>query len=267
MVTVNCGAIPDNLVESALFGHEKGAFTGAYEVHHGFFERADGGTLFLDEINCLPVAAQARLLRVLQEGEFERVGGKQTLCADVRVIAASNRRLEELLVTGEFRQDLYFRLNVVPIHLPPLRERRDDLVPLVEHFLRRLSERYQRPRKVLGEQAWRFVMAYDWPGNLRELENALERAFLFTPGPVVEELRITAAAPPASDPPDPGGQSMRQLKKKAAMEVESRLIREALLRFHGNVADMAVSLGITPRAVHMKLKVHGLCAAAYRKDA
>ncbi len=266
MVTVNCGAIPESLVETALFGHERGAFTGAYDVHQGFFERAEKGTLFLDEINCLPVPAQVRLLRVLQEGEFERVGGKQILYADVRIVAASNRPLEEMVAAGEFRQDLYYRLNVVPIRIPLLRDRTEDLMPLVDHFLRRLAHRHHRPSKVLGAQALRTALAYDWPGNVRELENALERAFLFSPGPVIQSLQVGAFSPTQGAPPPPApNRSIREIKRQAAMEVEAKLMREALVRFQGNVSHMAAYMGITPRSVHMKLKAHGLDAASFRR--
>ncbi|NIP74210.1 MAG: AAA domain-containing protein, partial [Gammaproteobacteria bacterium] len=157
LLAVNCGAIPENLVESALFGHEKGAFTDAYNVHHGYFERANEGTLFLDEIDCLPIPAQARLLRVLQDGEFERVGGRHTMHTDVRIVAASNQELEEAVEQGQFRRDLYYRLNVVPIRLPPLRERIDDISPLVNHFLARLAEKYDTPLKALHDKAWASV--------------------------------------------------------------------------------------------------------------
>ena len=258
-LAVNCGAIPDNLVESALFGHEKGAFTDAYQAREGFFERADGGTLFLDEIDCLPLAAQARLLRVLQEGEYERVGGRRPLHTDVRIIAASNSQIERLVAEGRFRQDLYYRLNVVPIHIPPLRERPDDISALVGHFLQQLAAKYQGPTKALGERAWAAALSYHWPGNLRELENVLERAYLFAPGNVIEELGV--------DVPDTGQDingSLRDAKKRAAMEVEARVIEHALASAGGNVSAVARQMGISPRAVHMKLRAHGIDAASYR---
>ncbi len=263
LLAVNCGAIPENLIESALFGHEKGAFTDAYSVHHGFFERAHRGTLFLDEIDCLPISAQARLLRVLQEGEFERVGGRQTLRTDVRIIAASNQNLEQVLEEGKFRRDLFYRLNVVPIHIPPLRARTDDISALVDHFLRRLAEKYGRPPKVLGARAWSRVLRYSWPGNLRELENVLERAFLFAPGAVIEDVEVVGAAGGASEW-DVDGPSLKDVRKRAAREAEAKVMIEALKRFHGSVCAVARSMDITPRAVHMKLKSHGIAAAAFR---
>lgn len=264
-VVVNCGAIPENLVESALFGHEKGAFTGAYNVHQGFFERAEKGTLFLDEINSLPVPAQARLLRVLHDGQFERVGGKQTMHSDVRIIAASNQPLEKLVRSGELREDLYYRLNVVPIHIPPLRERKEDLTALVNYLLKKHSAKYKVPEKVLGEEAWRSILLYDWPGNLRELENILERAFLFSPSSVIEAIDTPLTSSQKGKDQHKTHFTFRELKKKAAMEVEVRFIEDALVRNHGNVSAVARDMGISPRAVHMKLKTYGLDAMPYRK--
>lgn len=262
-VAVNCGAIPESLLESTLFGHEKGAFTGAYNVHHGYFERADKGTLFLDEIDSLPLSAQAKLLRILQEGEFERVGGLQTLQTDVRTLCASNRNIEEMVATGEFRQDLYYRLSVVPIHIPPLRERLEDLSALVTHFLRKLAEKNQCKAKILSESAWMSAMAYSWPGNVRELENILERAFLFSPGQIIESIDVPV---PDSAVNDDGNElDLRSIKKRATMELEQKLLHAGLNRFSGNVSQVAKSMGITPRAVHQKLKAHEIDPAAYRK--
>lgn len=259
-LAVNCGAIPENLVESTLFGHEKGAFTDAYQTQHGFFERADGGTLFLDEIDCLPLLAQARLLRVLQEGEYERIGGRHTRYTDVRIVAASNRNVDLLVRDGGFRQDLFYRLNVVPIHIPPLRDRPDDLSALVAHFLKRLAEKYGGPRKVLGERAWLSALSYSWPGNLRELENVLERAYLFASSKVIEDIAVE----PQETIRSPQG-TLREVKKRAAREVEARLIENALARTRGNVSAVARQIGITPRAVHMKLRDYGIDAAHYRE--
>lgn len=263
LVAVNCGAIPETLIESALFGHEKGAFTDAYNVHHGYFERADRGTLFLDEIDCLPVSAQARLLRVLQEGEFERIGGRQTLRADVRIVAASNQNLEQITELGRFRRDLFYRINVVPIHVPPLRERLDDVAPLVHHFLNRLAQRYAAPRKLLSDHAWMKVFGYSWPGNLRELENLLERAFLFARGPVIEDIEV----PGGSRNSEVGmatDASLRELRRRAGREAEGKVIIEALERCKGNVSEVARLVRITPRAVHMKLKSLNIDAVPFR---
>ncbi len=265
-VAVNCGAIPENLIESALFGHEKGAFTGAYNVHHGYFERADKGTLFLDEIDALPVSAQARLLRILQEGEFERVGGQQILKSDVRTICASNRDIQAMVAAGDFRQDLFYRLSVIPIHIPPLRERLEDLSALVAHFLRRLADRYQCKPKVLSESAWLRAMAYPWPGNVRELENILERAFLFTQDCVINGLDIDDGnAQKSAVSEELSNLDLRTLKKNATAELEKKIIHAGLNRFSGNVSQVARSMGITPRAVHQKLKSHGIDPSVYRK--
>lgn len=262
LLAVNCGAIPENLIESALFGHEKGAFTDAYDVHHGYFERANRGTLFLDEIDCLPVQAQARLLRVLQEGQFERVGGRQTLATDVRIVAASNQDLEQAVEEGRFRRDLFYRLNVVPIRIPPLRERPDDLSPLVRHFLQRLAEKYNAEPKLLSRKAWARVLRYRWPGNLRELENVLERAFLFARGPVIEDLEV--AAPVAAATTDIPAPTLKDARRRVVRQAEADWIVEALRTFNGNVTAVARAMDVTPRAVHMKLKTLGIQAAAFR---
>ncbi len=259
LLAVNCGAIPENLIESTLFGHEKGAFTDAYDVHHGYFERTNGGTLFLDEIDCLPVSAQARLLRVLQEGQFERVGGRQTLATDVRIVAASNQDLERAVAEGRFRRDLFYRLNVVPIQIPPLRERPDDLSPLVHHFMGRLAEQYATAPKTFNNRAWSKLLRYDWPGNLRELENVLERAFLFARGVVIDDLKIDAPTAYAHAPAN-----LRDARRQALRETEANLIVAALRKFNGNVTAVAREMSVTPRAVHMKLKSLGINAAAFR---
>jgi len=261
-LAVNCGAMPENLIESALFGHERGAFTGAYNVHQGFFERADSGTLLLDEIDSLPIPSQARLLRVLQEGEFERVGGRQTLRTGARIIAASNQDLELEVGRGRFRHDLYYRLNVVPIHIPPLRERPDDIPPLVHHFLARLSEKYLLPEKILNERAWRKLLQYSWPGNLRELENVLERAFLFARGQIIDAVELPHPEPEPEQIAD--STQLRDARKRASREAESKVMVQALKQCGGNVSAVARVVGITPRAVHMRLKSLGIKAAAYR---
>lgn len=186
MVKVNCGAIPAGLVESELFGHERGAFTSASERRTGRFELADGGTIFLDEVGDLPLDIQVKLLRVLQEQEFERVGGSRTIKVDVRVIAATNRDLAQAVKTGTFRSDLFYRLNIFPLTIPPLRERVEDIPPLVEAFLRRLSLRLRKPLARLSDEALAKVLSYAWPGNIRELQNVIERAAILAQTPVVE---------------------------------------------------------------------------------
>jgi len=260
LVTVNCGAIPETLIESALFGHEKGAFTGASELHHGYFQRAEKGTLFLDEIDSIPLLAQAKLLRVLQEGEYERVGGKRTLLADIRIIAASNRDIATLVDRGHFRSDLYYRLNVVPINIPPLRERSEDLAPLVQHILSQLARRYGTSVKRLGPRAQDKVFRYAWPGNIRELENLLERAFIFSPASVIDEIDVDLSV----DADQAEEHDWRARKRRAAEQAEAESLVAALRRCRGHVAQVAEELGITARAVRMKLRTHGLNAAQFR---
>lgn len=259
---VNCGAIPENLIESVLFGHAKGAFTDAHRDHEGLFERANQGTLFLDEVDCLPLAAQARLLRVLQEGEYERVGGRQPRFTDTRIIAAANSNLESLVASGRFRRDLYYRLNVVPIHLPPLRERPDDITPLVTHFLQQIAEKYSGPLKVLNELAWAKVLGYSWPGNLREMENVLERSYLFASSEIISEILLDTGKESMDSPLE----TLREAKQRASLEIERRIIKHAMLREQGNVSAVAKQIGITPRAVHMKLRSHGIDASSYRQS-
>ncbi len=267
-VPVNCGAIPEQLIETILFGHERGAFTGAYEVHHGLFEQADGGTLFLDEIDSLPLAAQARLLRVLQGGEFERVGGRQRLSTDVRVIAAASRGLDKLAAEGAFRIDLYYRINVVPIHLPPLRERREDIVPLVEHILARLSMKYKKVIQSISDDVTERVLLHEWPGNVRELENVLERSFLFASGPVMSSLLLAQdSSSIAASFAQHGGVSLKNAKQRAAEQVETQILLETLTRFGGNIRETAKSLGVTPRAIHQRLNLRSIDPSKIRAQA
>src|SRR5246500_1595161 len=191
-VKVNCAALQENLLESELFGHEKGAFTGADKQRIGRFEQADGGTLFLDEIGDMSSSTQAKILRVLQEHEFERLGGTRTLRVDVRLIAATNRDLPAMVAAGQFREDLYYRLNVVSIEMPPLRERKDDIVPLANTFIRRFSAELKKKIEGLEPEAQKLLMRYNWPGNIRELENAIERAMLLTESRAIttDDLRL-----------------------------------------------------------------------------
>jgi len=207
LVKVNCAALPRELVESELFGHEKGAFTGATQQRRGRFELADGGTLFLDEVGELPLEAQAKLLRVLQEQEFERVGGTRTLRADVRLIAATNRNLGARAEAGEFRPDLYYRLNVFPVTVPPLRERREDIAPLIAHFLAKAARKLGRSFEGVAPAFFERAQAHDWPGNIRELENVVERAAILSRGSVLEAMDpFGATAAPArarADAPEP----------------------------------------------------------------
>jgi transcriptional regulator with GAF, ATPase, and Fis domain len=199
-VKLNCAAIPMDLLESELFGHEKGAFTGAVAQKVGRFELADRGTLFLDEVGDIPLALQPKLLRVLQEQEFERLGGTQTHRVDVRVLAATNRDLEEMVACGRFRADLYYRLNVFPVLVPPLRERREDLPALVAHFVEVSSRKLGKPIERLADEAMATLTAYDWPGNVRELQNLIERAVILADGGVLPDPLAATRRPPAPSP-------------------------------------------------------------------
>jgi DNA-binding NtrC family response regulator len=263
-IKVNCAAIPENLIESEFFGHEKGAFTGAINKREGRFELAHGGTILLDEISEISPSVQAKLLRVLQEREFERVGGTRTIKVDVRVIATTNRNLEQSVERKEFRQDLFFRLNVVPIHLPPLRERRSDIVPLAEEFMRRFSRKHGVHIKGFSDAALAALQAHDWPGNVRELQNVVERAVilcgddgLLEPGhlglstPVQLRSETRSAGPAPAAPPPTGPASDGHFPTLA--ELERQHILAALQFCKGNRTHAARVLGISIRTLRNKL--------------
>lgn len=252
-VRVNCPALPEGLIESELFGHERGAFTGAVRQRLGRFERASGGTIFLDEIGDLPASVQVRLLRVLQEREFERVGGNKVLTADVRVVAASNRDLEEDVEEGRFRIDLYYRLNVFPIHVPPLRERRTDIILLADHFVEKYNERHSRSIVRLSTPAIDLLMAYHWPGNVRELENAIERATLIADGDVIHARLL----PPSLQMARPEDKRSGPLNTQVDA-LEKELIIDALKVNKGNRAAAARQLGITERIIGLRVEKYGL---------
>lgn len=237
LIKVNCGAIPSSLIESELFGYEKGAFTGANQGGKiGIFEEANGGTLLLDEIGELPYNMQAKLLRILQEQEIQRVGGVDTIKIDVRIIAATNKDLKLLAENGEFRMDLYYRLSIIPIHVPPLRDRKEDIIPLTNEFLYSLYERYGN-KKYLSKNAYEILYNYKWPGNIRELKNLIERVYV-----MVSEERIEAHDIPLSrEASEEYGKSM--LLKDAVSNLEYRMIEEAYNEF-GNVRGAARHLGI-----------------------
>ena len=252
LVKVNCAALPETLLESELFGHEKGAFTGALTTRQGRFELADGGTLFLDEIGDLPLHLQAKLLRVLQEREFERVGSSRPIRVNVRILAASHRPLEALIKAGQLREDLYYRLNVVTISLPPLRDRRSDLPPLIDHFLSLFAEKNGKTIRGLTHEARNILLRYDYPGNVRELENLIERAVVLTRDDVIgrNDLPLTVQDP---DLKDETGTNLT-----ATVEgVERRMIREALARSDGVQTRAADLLGISERALRYKLIKYG----------
>jgi len=255
-VRVNCAALPEGLVESELFGHERGAFTGAIQQRPGRFERASGGTIFLDEIGDLPASVQVRLLRVLQEREFERVGGHQTLRADVRVVAATNRDLEHDIEHGRFRADLYYRLNVFPVHVPPLRDRRTDIILLADHFIEKYNERHGRKIVRLSTPAIDLLMAYHWPGNVRELENAIERAVLLADGDVIHARLLPPSLQMARLDDKRSGPLRTQLQA-----LEKELIIDALKANKGNRAAAARQLGITERIMGLRVEKYGLTEA------
>jgi DNA-binding NtrC family response regulator len=275
LIKVNCAAIPKDLVESELFGYEKGAFTGAVGSKPGRFELADGGTLFLDEIGEIPVEIQVKLLRALQESEFERVGGIRTLRVDVRLIAATNRDLKALIAEGRFREDLFYRLAVVPMELPPLRERRADIPVLVEHFIAKFNLRLGKRVEGIDPEAMLILQAYGWPGNIRELENLMERSVLFADGPIIEAAQLPDSlreqAPAPTSPPipiapvgplgaiaSPVGASMKEIVRQAQAELERELIARALEETGGNVTRAAKRLQISRKSLQVKMKDLGL---------
>jgi two-component system response regulator HydG len=257
-IPINCGAIPESLIESALFGHEKGAFTGAIEVHQGYFERAEGGTLFLDEVDSLSPAAQTRLLRVIQEGELERVGGKQTLSVNLRIISATNQDLEALVKQGAFRHDLYYRINVVRLSIPPLAERPEDLPYLVQLIVQRLNKKYSKAVATVSREVMQKIRAYAWPGNVRELENVLERSILFTNGNEMTTLDLELISEVHSD------EGWKSLKQQTVAKTE-RSFFEAILKQHqGDIKKVAGQMGISSRAVYQKLKKYDLNIQNFR---
>jgi two-component system NtrC family response regulator len=253
LVKVNCAALAESLLEAELFGHEKGAFTGAVTARKGRFELADGGSLFLDEIGDLPAHLQVKLLRVLQEREFERVGSSRPVKVDVRLLAATHRNLEALVREGRFRDDLYYRINVVTIQLPPLRERREDVPLLIDHFLRAFADKNGKSIRGLTREAREALLRYDYPGNVRELENLIERAVVLTRDDVIDltDLPLTLEAQAAE--PESGAGLV------AAVEgLERRMIREALAKADGIQTRAAELLGIGERVLRYKLKKYGL---------
>ena len=249
LVTVNVGGLAEGVFESELFGHVKGAYTGANADRVGRFELADGGTLFLDEIANVPLAQQAKLLRVLQTGEFERVGSSRTRAVSVRLVSATNADLHAEAAAGRFREDLRFRINTVEIRLPALRERREDIPALAAHFLRRHAQRYRRPVESLDPEALRVLLAHPWPGNVRELDHVLERAVLMARGHVLEAADLGLRAP---------AQGPAVLEQMTLDEVERVLIQKALARHGGNVSDAAKTLGLSRSALYRRLERHGL---------
>ncbi len=255
---LNCAAVPENLIESELFGHEAGAFTGATKQRRGKFERADGGTLFLDEVGDMPAPMQAKLLRVLQDGELERVGGGEVIAVDVRIVAATNKSLTEEIEAGRFRADLHDRLNVVPLRAPPLRERKEDIGMLAEQFLALACESNDRPRKTLSDGAAALLRSYDYPGNVRELKNLIERLVILTPGDEISEkearllLRLEQAE-------RRGGYFEPDTPLRSMLESAERdLIHRALEHHQGHVTKTANSLGLERSHLYKKMKALGI---------
>ena len=254
-VVINCGAIPENLLESELFGHEKGAFTGAHVQRKGRIERANQGTVFLDEIGELSVALQVKLLRFFQEREIERVGGREPIQIDVRIIAATNRNLEEEIEKERFRPDLFYRLSVIPINLPPLREREQDIFTLANHFLNKFNLEHERKIKGFSREATKLIQDYSWPGNIRELENKVKRAVIMTKNAVIipEDFNLKFEESP---------QEKRHLRK-AVEEFEENCIRQALLKNDGNVSRTAQELGINRTTFYDMLNRYNIDRANY----
>jgi Nif-specific regulatory protein len=258
-VKVNCAALQENLLESELFGHEKGAFTGADKQRIGRFEQADGGTLFLDEIGDMSPSTQAKILRVLQEHEFERLGGTRTLRVDVRLIAATNRDLAVMVQSGRFREDLYYRLNVVSIEMPPLRERKDDIVPLAGFFIRRFSAELKKKMDGIDPEAQKLLMRYNWPGNIRELENTIERAMLLAEGRTIAAGDLRLGEMPTAG----SGRDQTSVVKIPPTgipleDVERHALVEALKMSNWVQKDAAELLSISPRVMNYKIKVLGI---------
>ena len=259
-VKVNCVALPSNLIESELFGHEKGAFTGAIRQKWGKFELANKGTIFLDEIGSIGLDVQVKLLRVLQEKEFERVGGYETIKADVRIIAATNKNLEQAVEDGTFRSDLYYRLNVFPIYMPPLRERKTDVLLLADHFLEKYARENQKDIRRLSTPAIDMLMQYHWPGNVRELENCIERAVLLCDEGVVHSYHLPPTLQTAQETDTVPGRSLED----AVANVEREMIIEALKTTRGNMAKAAQLLATTERKFAYKARKYRVDFHLYR---
>jgi DNA-binding NtrC family response regulator len=259
-IKINCAAIPGTLIESELFGYEKGAFTGAVASKPGRFELATEGTLFLDEVAEMPLEMQVKLLRVLQEQEFERVGGLTTIKVNVRIVTATNKDLPTEVKSGRFREDLFYRLNVVPIHLPALRERREDIDPLVQYFIRQFNTKLKKEIKGLEPEAMAALRGYAWPGNIRQLENVLERSTLMCDGSILklvdfpEEVRGGFAPSPETEEQS----SLKEIVQRQTRSLEKDLIEKALEETGGNITRAAEKLGLSRKGLQLKIKDLGL---------
>ncbi|MEW6572867.1 MAG: sigma-54 dependent transcriptional regulator [Bacillota bacterium] len=257
-VRINCAAIPENLLESELFGYEKGAFTGASSRKLGKFELAHDGTLFLDEISEIPLPMQAKLLRVLQEKEFDRVGGTKTIRVNARIIAATNRDLAAMVCEGSFRADLFYRLNVVTIHMPPLRERKEDIPMLADHFVKQAAIKLKKPVQGISDEARELLGAYDWPGNVRELRNVCERAVVLTRGVLITPNDLPATLQPEFQTAELAEKLSGQTLHEILGDVERNIILRALRKYDFNRTKTAEALGINRRTLYEKIKEYGL---------
>jgi transcriptional regulator with GAF, ATPase, and Fis domain len=269
-IALDCGAIPDPLVESELFGHEKGAFTGADQRREGHFQMAGGGTLFLDELVNLPLSAQSKLLRTLQEKAVQPLGGKRPIPVDVRIVAASNLPLEREIGAGRFRQDLHYRLNEFSLTLPPLRERPEDILCLANRFLVEARMELRRPIRGISEEASELLLRYEWPGNARELRNVIRQAVILG-GEVIQPDDLpalpseTSSAAPRKDPDGARlGPSLKAIATAAAADAERRAIRQALQRAKGNMSAVARLLLVDRKTIHLKMKRYGIAAEGFR---
>ncbi|HYS44197.1 MAG TPA: sigma-54 dependent transcriptional regulator [Geobacteraceae bacterium] len=256
-VEINCAAIPEELIESELFGHEKGAFTGALTQKKGKFDLADSGTIFLDEIGDMSLKTQAKVLRILQERKFERVGGTRTIEVDVRIIAATNKVLEDEIRGGNFRADLFYRLNVVPFQISPLRERKEDIPLLVEHFLDLFCRREGREIKVMAPEALAMMKSYDWPGNVRELKNIIERLVIITPGRTITDAHMPAYLA-AKDAREEGGARLDSSLREAREEFEKDFIIQKLEENDWNISKTADAIELERSNLHRKIKSYGI---------
>lgn len=268
-ISVHCGAIPDSLLESELFGHEKGAFTGAIRRKLGKFEIAEGGTIFLDEIGTITPAAQIKLLQVLQDGTFQRVGGEDTIAANIRIIAATNIELKELCIEQKFRNDLYYRLNVFPIELPPLRHRKEDIPLLIEVFLNRLNKFHTKNIYDIHPQVIEAFLNYSWPGNIRELENVIERAYILEKSSILMPdsfpAELFAAQDALSRVKMDVALPLAEVRKRGVEEIERCYLKEALETQSGKINKTAEVAGITTRQLHKLMKKHGLTKEDFKR--
>ncbi|MGC8644069.1 MAG: sigma-54 interaction domain-containing protein, partial [Isosphaeraceae bacterium] len=270
-VVLNCAVLNESLLESELFGHERGAFTGAERRKIGRFEQADGGTLFLDEVGDVPPAMQAKLLRVLQSGVFERVGGTESIKVDVRIVSATHKNLEEEVLRGRFRKDLFYRVSVVRIELPPLRERREDIPLLAMHFLERYRSLRTRPAEGIDSDAMHALLQHDWPGNVRELENAIKSAMVLADGGKIRLANLPESLTPSLARKNQGSslidieRRLPELTEDLVGQVEREYFQRLLTEYHGNVARCARHSGLSRRSVAQKLQKYGLDRIQFKR--